>query len=85
MREATRDKTYQLLPIGQEAAAYLRAKRKRLSNASYRTYESDLDKLARYFPDLQIEDLEPPIGTSRLEEFLTRRGEPASREPTTGR
>jgi integrase/recombinase XerC len=70
MREAVRDKSYQLLPLGMDVAAYLRAKRKRLSPASQRAYESSLDKLARHFPDLAVEDFEPPIGTERLEEYL---------------
>jgi integrase len=70
MREAVRDKSYQLCPIGEEAAAYLRAKRKRLTDSSYLDYESSLDKLARHFPDLRIEDFEPPLGTERVEEFL---------------
>jgi integrase/recombinase XerC len=70
MREATRDKSYQLLPLGADAAGYLRVKRKRLTDASYRDYESGLDKLARYFADLELQDFEPPVGTERLEEFL---------------
>ena len=70
MREAVRDKSYQLCPLGEEIAGYLRAKRKRLTDDSFRDYESGLDKLARHFPDLQIEDFEPPSGTERLEEFL---------------
>lgn len=70
MREAVRDKSYQLTPVGEEVASYLRAKRKRLTDRSYDEYESSLDKLARHFPDLQIEDFEPPIGTERVEEFL---------------
>jgi integrase/recombinase XerC len=69
-REAMRDKGYQLYPLGQEAAAYLRVKRKRLTDSSYRDYESCLDKLARYFTDLKLHDFEPPVGTERLEEFL---------------
>jgi integrase/recombinase XerC len=69
-RERMRDKSYQLFPLGMEAAAYLRLKRKRLTASSYRDYESGLDKLARYFPDLQLEDFEPPVGTERVEEFL---------------
>lgn len=73
MREAMKDKSYQLLPLGQDAAAYLRAKRKRLTDSSFRDYESCLDKLARDFPDLQITDFEPPVGTRRLEEFLDDR------------
>lgn len=70
MREAVRDKSYQLTPVGGEAASYLHAKRKRLTDSSYRDYESALDKLARYFCDLRIEDFEPPVGTQRVEEFL---------------
>lgn len=70
MREAVKDKTYQLTPIGNEVAGYLRAKRKRLTPSSYRDYEGSLDKLARYFPDLKLEDFEPPVGTTRIDEFL---------------
>ena len=70
MREAVKDKSYQLYPMGQEAAAYLRVKRKRLTESSYRDYEASLDKLARHFPDLELGDFEPPIGARRLEEFL---------------
>jgi site-specific recombinase XerC len=69
-RDLVKDKSYQLCPIGHAAATYLHAKRKRLTDSSFRDYESGLDKLARYFPDLQLTDLEPPIGTQRLEEFL---------------
>lgn len=70
VRDLVLDKSYQQLPLGQEAAVYLRAKRKRLTDSSYRDYEACLDKLARHFGHLIIEDLEPPDGTIRLEEFL---------------
>jgi integrase/recombinase XerC len=70
VQQATQDKSYELFPLGAEAAAYLRAKRKRLTDASYRDYEGCLDKLARYFPTFELADLEPPAGTQRLEEFL---------------
>jgi integrase len=70
MRQAMKDKSYRAFPIGQEAGRYLRAKRKSLTPDSYRDYESCLDKLARFFCDLNISDFEPPIGTERLEEFL---------------
>lgn len=72
-RDAMRDKSYQLLPLGEDVAGYLRSKRKRLTDASYRSYESSLDKLARHFPDLRVEDFEPPAGAARLEEFLDDR------------
>lgn len=70
MRDAVRDKSYQVTPLGEEIANYLHVKRKRLTASSHRDYESGLDKLARYFPDLRLEDFEPPAGTERLEEFL---------------
>ncbi len=70
LREAMRDKSYQQFPLGQDVAAYLHAKRKRLTASSYRDYESGLDKLIRHFFDLELTDFEPPIGTRRVEEFL---------------
>lgn len=70
VREGVRDKTYELCPVGEEIASYLRAKRKRLTDSSYLDRESSLDKLARHFPDLRIEDFEPQAGTERVEEFL---------------
>lgn len=70
MREAVKDKSYQLLPLGMHAASYLRFKKKRLTQSSERVWESGLDKLARYFPDLDLADFEPPVGTARVEEFL---------------
>jgi site-specific recombinase XerC len=70
VREAVKDKSYRALPLGLEAGHYLRHKRKRLTVASYRDYESCLDKLARYFADLELRDLEPPLGTERVEEFM---------------
>lgn len=69
-REALKDKGYRVYPLGQHAARYLRANRMRLATDSYRDYESVLDKLCRFFTDLDIHDFEPPVGTERLEEFL---------------
>jgi hypothetical protein len=83
VREAVRDKSYQLTPIGADAAGYLRAKRKRLTDSSYRDYECCLDKLARHFLDLRIEDFEPPAGTERIEEFLDALWAPERRARTT--
>ena len=70
LRDAVKDKGYRAYPLGQDAEAYLRAKRKRLTTASYRDYEGGLDKFVRYFLDLRLQDFEPPIGTRRAEEFL---------------
>jgi integrase len=69
-RDAMKDKSYRAFPLGLEAGHYLRAKRKRLTAESYRDYESCLDKLARYFADLELIDFEPPVGAERLEDFL---------------
>lgn len=70
MRQAVRDKSYLLMPLGEDVGAYLRHKRKRLTDSSYRDYESTLDKLARHFTGLRLCDLEPPTGTQHLEEFM---------------
>lgn len=70
VREAMRDKSYRAYPLGQQAGHFLRFKRKRLTATSYRDYEACLDKLARFFTDLELEDFEPPIGTERVEELL---------------
>jgi len=56
--------------MGQEAGTCPRQKRKRLTASSLRDYESCLDKLARYFADLELAAFEPPVGTERIEEFL---------------
>lgn len=69
-REAMRDKSYQLTPLGAEVAAFMRAKGKRLAEASAVTYESSLDKFARYYADLELKDFEPPHGIRRVEEYL---------------
>jgi site-specific recombinase XerD len=81
MREAVRDKSYREMSLGEDAAAYLRSFRRRATDRSYGTYESVMDKLCRYFHGLELADLEPPIGTQRIEEFLER--EWGEREPST--
>jgi len=65
-----RDKSYQDYELGRDVAAYLRTKRKVLTDTSYRDYESVLDKLVRFYSDLTLSDFEPPMGTERIEEFL---------------
>lgn len=73
MREATEDKSYQDTPLGQEAASYLRIKRKRLTASSHRDYERGLAHFCWHFADLELADFEAPHGTERIEEFLDRR------------
>ncbi|MDQ2983517.1 MAG: tyrosine-type recombinase/integrase [Actinomycetota bacterium] len=75
-----KNKAYRAFPLGQEAGTYLRKNRGRLLPNTYKTYESCLDKFARYFADLEISDFEPPIGTERLEEFIDEQwGDSAAR------
>jgi site-specific recombinase XerC len=69
-RDAVKNKAYRAFPLGQDAGAYLRQNRGRLLPNTYKTYESCLDKLARYFADLELQNFEPPVGTERLEEFV---------------
>ena len=52
MREATKDKSYQRTPLGEEAATYLRIKRKRLTESSHRDYERGLAHFCWHFADL---------------------------------
>jgi site-specific recombinase XerC len=72
MRESVKDKSYRAYPMGGEAGAYLRWKRGMITSSTYRDYEACLDKLSRAFPDLEMTDFEPPVGTERLEEMLDR-------------
>ena len=64
------DKSYQMTPIGNEVARYLRTKRMRLTDSSYHSYEFCLEKFVRHCEDLQPEDFEPPAGMQRLKECL---------------
>lgn len=73
LRDEMRDDAWKGTPLGQDALGYLRAKRKRLTDASFRTYESVLAQTCEHFADLRLEDFEPPVGTQRLEEFLDDR------------
>lgn len=70
LREHMRDPDNQLSVMGDEVAAYLRAKRKRLTKGSNRKYTGCLRRFVDFFTDLEPGDFEPPIGTQRVEEFL---------------
>lgn len=73
IREATKDKSYQETVLGQEVAAYLRQKRKRLTASSYRNYEGILHKLCIDHADLELGDFAPPAGTGLIEAFMDAR------------
>lgn len=70
LRAAIKDKTYLDLPLGQDVKAYLRVKRKRLTRESEIAWENTLHKLVQEFPDLRVEDFEPPRGTELIEQFM---------------
>jgi integrase len=70
MRDALKDKSWEDTSLGKDVAAYLYAKRRRLTPESYVAWESALDKLCWHFVGLELRDLEPPVGGERLEEFL---------------
>jgi integrase len=55
------------------AATYLLFKRKRLTAASERGYCAVLDAFSAAHSDLLIADLEPPHGSTLIEDFLTAR------------
>lgn len=81
VEEAIRDKSYRQYPLGQDAARFLRARRKRLTPASYRDYESILDKFARYFMHAELAEFDASDGVDRLETFLDEQW--GAREPRT--
>lgn len=72
MREMARDPMWELYPLGEQVADYLRWKRKRLTKGSDRQYTGTLAVFAGDHMDLDLKDFEPPVGITRVEEFLHR-------------
>jgi integrase len=70
--ELMRDKSYELLPMGEEVAEFLRHKRRQFTANSLDGYESTLNRFAREFGYLEVRDFEPPVGRQRVEEFLDK-------------
>ncbi len=70
LREATKDRSYRATPLGLEVARYYRWKKNEwgATAETLRDYESILAKTALYFADLELTDLDPPVGTERLRE-----------------
>jgi site-specific recombinase XerD len=82
MRDALRDRSYRATSLGLEVAHYYRWKKNEwgATAETLRDYEAILAKLALDHADLELSDLEPPIGTERLREFIDNRwGEAAPR------
>lgn len=67
-----RDRAWELTPLGEDVLAFLRNKGKAMTKESRREYEGILANLARHYPDLRLQDFEPPMGTKRIEEWLDR-------------
>jgi integrase/recombinase XerD len=70
MRDALKDRSYRATPLGHEVARYYRWKKNEwgATKDTMRDYEAILARLALFFADLQLADLEPPVGTERLRE-----------------
>lgn len=62
------------MTLSETSAAFLRAKRRRLAESSYREYARVMEKMVTDLgEDLDISDLEPPKGTTIVEGFLDNR------------
>lgn len=72
LRDALKDKSYRSTPLGLEVARYIRWFRSEwgAQPESIRDYESILARLALFFSDLELSDLEVPVGKERLRECL---------------
>lgn len=70
LRDALKDKRYRATPLGLEVARYIRWKRNEwgAQPETIRDYESILARLALFFADLELSDLEVPVGPERLRE-----------------
>lgn len=70
VRDALKDKSYRSTPLGLEVARYVRWFRSEwgATPESVRDYESVLARLALFCADLELKDLEPPVGVERLRE-----------------
>lgn len=70
VRESVRDKSYRETPLGLEVGRYLRWKRNEwgATPVTITDYESILSKLAVFHADLELSDMNPPVGTERLRE-----------------
>lgn len=72
LRESVKDNAYRATPLGLEIARFIRWFRSEYgaSPGSIDKYEQALAKLALYFADLELEDMEAPVGVERLRECL---------------
>ena len=70
LRDAVKDRSYRATPLGLEVARYYRWKKNEwgASPETLRDYEPPLAHLAIYFADLELRDMEPPVGTERVRE-----------------
>jgi integrase len=72
LRQAVKDRSYRATPLGLEFAHYIRWKRNEwgATESTIRDYEAHLRNLALFFADLELADLQPPVGVERLRECM---------------
>lgn len=72
LREAVKDRSYRATPLGLEVARYIRWKRNEwgATESTIRDYEAHLRNLALFFADLELKDLQPPVGIERVREVM---------------
>jgi integrase len=72
LRQAVKDRSYRATPLGLEFARYIRWKRNEwgATDSTIRDYEAHLRNLALFFADLELADLQPPVGVERLRECM---------------
>lgn len=72
LRQAVKDRSYRATPLGLEIARYIRWKRNEwgATESTIRDYEAHLRNLALFFADLELSDLQPPVGIERLREVI---------------
>jgi hypothetical protein len=69
---AVKDRSYRATPLGLEVARYIRWKRNEwgATDSTIRDYEAHLRNLALFFADLELKDLQPPVGIERVREVI---------------
>jgi site-specific recombinase XerC len=71
LRQAVRDRSYRGTPLGLVVGRYYRWKKSEwgATKETLRDYEAVLAKLALFYADRELTDLEPPQGTEMIREF----------------
>lgn len=71
VREAMRNRSYRVTPLGEHVGAFMRYTLSQdWEQRSRAEYESTLYRFALHFADLNLPDFAPPNGIERVEEFI---------------